>query len=169
MSWSILILNLIGLAALWLNLGRPDRFRIAVTVMLAQGLFYLIGEIEDAFTYYAAAACFDLVTIVILSKVSNSRLSIDIQLVTFSSLLVNALGYMAYEAGVSSFYYNTALSAVLFVQLVRLLIVTRDDDREAEDSALWDLVRRLGLLGGQGDTGQHEPTPARRQSSKSPN
>lgn len=154
MELGILALNLVCAFALWFNRTRPDRFRVTATIVFAQALFYAMGEIEDAFAYYATAASFDLVTIYALSKVSRSRISFDIQVITFISLVVNSAGYIAYELYVPSLVYELALFCVLTVQVFRLFKTTRYDDRESEDNALWDLVYRLGLLGDQGIASQ---------------
>lgn len=169
MELGILALNLVCALALWFNRTRPDRFRVTATIVFAQALFYAMGEIEDAFAYHATAASFDLVTIYALSRVSRSRISFDIQVITFISLVVNSVGYIAYELYVPSIAYEFALFCVLTVQVFRLFKTTRHDDRESEDYALWDLVCRLGLLGDQsgtcqpsGTTEKNRPTGARK-------
>lgn len=142
MDKTILFLNLLSAVAILRNIKYWDRLLIVLVILGIQAIFIGIGDIDDAFTYYGSAATMDLLTIYAISKISTSKFALDMERICFASLIINALGYVGYEMHMRAKYYNAALMIALAVQLVRMLIVTKDDERDSKNSNICRMVVR---------------------------
>lgn len=115
----ILALNLLALLAVFANKNNRDKLKIVCTVVLLQFLAYPIAyNIDDAFAYYATCGIFDLLTIYAIGKFRASRFALIAQIITFTSLLNNVIGYVVYELGGPAVWYDTILSFILCIQTI---------------------------------------------------
>lgn len=152
----ISLLQLVSVYALLYNWKRPERRQVAATVLMAQFIFFLVQSTLPNRAYYVFAAAFDLAAMLLLAssviKIGRfqiqppgpgTRLAFDLQVICFASLVVNCVGYAAYELYAPSWIYDALLVVVLSAQLVRLLLVTEDDGRDHVRYLRDDLDSRL--------------------------
>ncbi len=150
MYYVALFLNFLTLLALWKQRNNHDKLLVIAIVSIIQLAFTKFGiQIEGNFQYYAAGVITDIGTIAILGYVSRTRFSFDLQVISFASCIINVLGWFMYEAGASSFYYNTAGTILLMVQLARMLIETPKERDDAASDRLWALVREFNHIRGE--------------------
>jgi hypothetical protein len=128
MSLSILFANILGLLAIYRNRGCKSRMIAILIVLIIQAVYFPIGcAIDDAWVYYISAAAADVFVVCLLASVQYSSLSEDLQLISLTSSVVNLWGLLAYESYISSSFYNTAMTTLLVIQLIRMNKVTWDD------------------------------------------
>ena len=79
------------------------------------------------FAFHFSAALVDFFLLVSASDLISGRLCGDIQTLCFVSIVVNFLGFIAYQAYVPPVFYNTAMWVLAYVQWARLLLSDRYD------------------------------------------
>ena len=97
---------------------------------------------EWAFVFFVGAATLEYAVCRALPKVLQGQLCDDMQVLAFVCIVVDALGFLGYMTKTSSFYYNTVMWGLSYVQWARLLFVDSNHAR-----SVWGSVVR-GIAGG---------------------
>lgn len=78
-------------------------------------------------SYYLVCGAFNLAIIWLLTATSNCQLVADLQKLNFLALCFQAFGFISYWLSIPIFYYNIAIHALNFIQIMRLLITRQGD------------------------------------------
>lgn len=77
--------------------------------------------------YHGSAAMCDFATIIIAAHVLRGRISIDMQYLCMSSMIINFIGWVAYLIYFKPDAYDAAIRVLTCAQFVRLLLIGRFD------------------------------------------
>ena len=86
--------------------------------------------------YYGTAALFDAMLLMLLLS-HGSKLAIHLAWVNVAAIAINCTGWVLYEMGASSDYYETMICTAIYAQFFRMLWITDHDVRELDRIDNW--------------------------------
>ena len=130
--------------ALLVNIRRDDRLITIVPVMIVNLAHTILFDNEqNAFVYFGTAAMADCLTIILIQK--RDSLALDLQVLFLMSEIINMLGYLGYESGISTIYYNSTMRVLFLFQILRMLWGSRLNDHN-QGYHLFGLVRLVDII-----------------------
>lgn len=123
------------------------RVKAALILMLIELLSILaLNATPRDDSYYLVCGAFNLMIIWLLPAASNVGLIADLQRINFIALCFQAFGFISYWLSIPIYYYNFAIHALNFIQIMRLLITRQGDaDGLGEDCSWLSVVRNYYL------------------------
>jgi hypothetical protein len=145
----VLITGVIYGVFYYLSKVRTYRALVILSAGAAQLLFLAINpdSFELAIEYYLTAALCDLFSISLLSSFKPSKITVDLMLIAFTSMIFNALGYALYMLYVTPDIYDNAMLVLAVAQVFRYFLGRGDDERILAGSIWSSLIRRVSRKG----------------------
>lgn len=118
-----------------------DRLHIGLLLLLFQQVWLevnapLPNTREWALFFFGGAATLEYAVCRAMPKVLQGRLCDDMQVLAGVCIAFDALGFLGYMTKTSSFYYNTVMWGLSYVQWARLLFVDSNHARSVWDSVV---------------------------------
>lgn len=88
-------------------------------------------------SYYLVCGAFNLAIIIVLGKTSRAGLIRDLQIINLVALVVQFGGFLSYWYDAPIQLYNCAIHLLSLVQVLRLLLVGKDDANECRENTSW--------------------------------
>lgn len=115
-----------------------NRLKIAVFLCVME-LFSLIvlDHVPYDDTYYLVCGAFNFIIILVLPFICKRVLVIDFQLINLLTLIVQGFGFLFYWCELPTSIYNYSIYALNAIQILRLLVVRKDDVDDINKNNYW--------------------------------